>query len=140
MNANKTFALIDNCSGFVWWVGAAATPEEACAAATLETGGDAQSYEAAHQLASNEGGYHVYEAPSGFDVNDGQDQNEIDAVSTMPLVGKFRQAPAKLGRPVEMDGGKRVNVYLDAASLARAAELGGGNVSEGIRAALKVQA
>lgn len=41
------------------------------------------------------------------------------------------------GRPAEMDGGKRVNVYLDAASLARAAELGGGNVSEGIRAALQ---
>lgn len=40
------------------------------------------------------------------------------------------------GRPVEMEGGKRVNVYLDAASLARAAELGAGNVSEGIRIAL----
>lgn len=35
-----------------------------------------------------------------------------------------------------MANGKRVNVYLDAASLARAAELGDGNVSEGIRAAL----
>jgi ABC-type taurine transport system substrate-binding protein len=46
-------------------------------------------------------------------------------------------AKMSVGRPVEMTGGKRVNVYLDAASLARAAELGGGNVSEGIRAALK---
>lgn len=35
-----------------------------------------------------------------------------------------------------MQDGKRVNVYLDAASLERAAELGGGNVSEGIRLAL----
>jgi hypothetical protein len=41
-----------------------------------------------------------------------------------------------LGRPVEMTGGKRVNLYLDAPSLARAAELGGGNVSEGVRIAL----
>lgn len=40
------------------------------------------------------------------------------------------------GRPAELTGGKRVNVYLDAASLDRAAELGNGNVSEGIRIAL----
>jgi len=43
---------------------------------------------------------------------------------------------APVGRPSEMEGGKRVNVYLDAASLERAAILGGGNVSEGIRRAL----
>ena len=42
-----------------------------------------------------------------------------------------------VGRPAEMAKGKRVNVYLDAGSLERAAELGGGNVSEGIRAALR---
>ena len=41
-----------------------------------------------------------------------------------------------VGRPSEMKSGKRVNVYLDAASLARAADLGAGNVSEGIRLAL----
>lgn len=41
-----------------------------------------------------------------------------------------------VGAPRQLDGGKRVNVYLDAASLARAAELGDGNVSEGIRIAL----
>lgn len=41
-----------------------------------------------------------------------------------------------LGRPTEMDRGRRVNLYLDAPSLARAAELGGGNVSEGVRIAL----
>lgn len=39
-------------------------------------------------------------------------------------------------RPAELDGGKRVNVYLDAPSLQRASELGNGNVSEGIRIAL----
>lgn len=43
----------------------------------------------------------------------------------------------RAGRPTEMEGGKRVNVYLDAGSLERAAELGNGNVSEGIRTALK---
>lgn len=40
------------------------------------------------------------------------------------------------GRPAALESGKRVNVYLDATSLERAATLGNGNVSEGIRIAL----
>ena len=44
--------------------------------------------------------------------------------------------PGVVGRPPEMEEGKRVNVYLDGQSLARAARLGDGNVSEGIRRAL----
>lgn len=40
---------------------------------------------------------------------------------------------------LKLDGGKRVNVYLDAETLQRAAELGNGNVSEGIRRALSKQ-
>ena len=43
---------------------------------------------------------------------------------------------AKPGRPEEMQGGKRRNVYLDDASWAKAVELGNGNASEGIRMAL----
>lgn len=43
----------------------------------------------------------------------------------------------RVGRPNEMEGGKRVQVYLDAESLAIANKLGSGNVSEGIRKALK---
>lgn len=42
-----------------------------------------------------------------------------------------------VGRPAELEAGKRVQVYLDADSLAIAASLGDGNVSEGIRTALK---
>ena len=42
-----------------------------------------------------------------------------------------------IGRPSEMDGGKAVKVYLDAESIAIATRLGNGNVSEGIRKALK---
>lgn len=41
-----------------------------------------------------------------------------------------------IGRPADV-GGKRVQVYLDDDSLAIAAKLGNGNVSEGIRKALK---
>ena len=44
---------------------------------------------------------------------------------------------AKPGRPSEMAGGKAVKVYLDAESIASATRLGNGNVSEGIRKALK---
>ena len=46
-----------------------------------------------------------------------------------------RLAPATVGRPSEMEDGKRTNVYIDAASKAKAARIGG-NVSEGIRKAL----
>ncbi len=48
----------------------------------------------------------------------------------------LEEARGRGGRPAEMAGGRRVNVYLDSASLTRAAELGDGNVSEGIRRAL----
>ena len=43
---------------------------------------------------------------------------------------------SKPGRPEEMQGGKRRNVYLDDASWAKAVELGNGNASNGIRMAL----
>ena len=40
------------------------------------------------------------------------------------------------GRPKEIESGRRVNVWLDQASVERAESLGKGNVSAGIRAAL----
>lgn len=42
-----------------------------------------------------------------------------------------------VGRPAAMDGGKKVNTYLDAESVEIAKRIGNGNVSEGIRKALK---
>jgi len=51
-------------------------------------------------------------------------------------MGEIPWPPGVVGRPQEMEGGKRVNVYLDAQSLASASRLGDGNVSEGIRRAL----
>jgi hypothetical protein len=47
---------------------------------------------------------------------------------------------AKIGRPSEMAGGRAVKVYLDAESIAIANRLGEGNVSDGIRQALKIAA
>jgi hypothetical protein len=46
---------------------------------------------------------------------------------------------AKPGRPEEMQGGKRRNVYLDDASWAKAVEIGNGNASDGIRMALALE-
>lgn len=44
---------------------------------------------------------------------------------------------AQPGRPPELKGGGRRNVYMDDASWAKALELGDGNASEGIRKALE---
>ncbi len=66
---------------------------------------------------------------------------QVNAGAVRTLDGrKVAAALGTTGRPAEMEGGKRVNVYLDAASLAAAAALGDGNVSEGIRKALKASA
>ena len=43
----------------------------------------------------------------------------------------------QIGRPEELSGGRKVNTYLDAESVAIAIRIGNGNVSEGIRKALK---
>lgn len=63
---------------------------------------------------------------------------QVNAGAIRNLDGrKVAAALGMAGRPSEMEGGKRVNVYLDAESLAIAAKLSNGNVSEGIRKALK---
>ena len=46
---------------------------------------------------------------------------------------ELKNAVRPVGRPSEIEDGKRVNVYLDAASIAIAKKLGNGNVSKGIR-------
>lgn len=63
---------------------------------------------------------------------------QVNAGAIRSLDGRtIAAALGTAGRPSEMEGGKRVNVYLDAESLAIASKLGNGNVSEGIRKALK---
>jgi len=51
---------------------------------------------------------------------------------------KVAAALGTAGRPAEMSGGKKVNTYLDAESLAIATRLGEGNISKGIRMALRM--
>jgi hypothetical protein len=42
------------------------------------------------------------------------------------------------GRPAQLLGSRRVNIYLDAESVQAAQLIGEGNVSEGVRLALKM--
>ena len=64
---------------------------------------------------------------------------QVNADAMRSLDGrKVAAAIGTAGRPTEMSGGKKVNTYLDAESVAIAARLGNGNVSEGIRKALKI--
>ena len=63
---------------------------------------------------------------------------QVNAGAIRSLDGRtIAAALGTAGRPSEMSGGKKVNTYLDAESIAIATRLGNGNVSEGIRKALK---
>ena len=63
---------------------------------------------------------------------------QVNAGSIRSLDGrKVAAALGTAGRPSEMSGGKKVNTYLDAESIEIASKLGSGNVSDGIRTALK---
>jgi hypothetical protein len=69
---------------------------------------------------------HHFDAPPGTTNNW---QGRVDEIA-------WPQGGGKVGRPIELEGGARHNVYLDAVSIARARKLGKGNISEGIRIAL----
>lgn len=77
----RHFVLIDHYSGFVWGEADATGPIAACEKvdAALNGAGN-RTYE--HEiLRDNRGGYHVFEAPAGWQaVEDGQDQAEIERV------------------------------------------------------------
>ena len=57
----------------------------------------------------------------------------LDGRTVAGALGKYGNG----GRPKVIDGGKAVKILLDATSIARAKKLGNGNVSEGIRLALR---
>ena len=87
------FAIIETNSGYVWGVVDAETALAACAACDAEIGADRGegAYEevSASELRTTRGVYDVRTAPAGFDVQDGQDCEEIDAVKALPRAGVF---------------------------------------------------
>lgn len=70
-------------------------------------------------------------------------RNKHTGIYAMSIGGAMRSLDQRKVRAAiapaakKLEGGKRVNVYLDDDSLDRAARLGKGNVSEGIRVALE---
>ena len=84
-----SYATIDAHSGFVWWIGEAETPAEACTKSTAETGGDSGvQYEERSRYDAGLS-YYVHKVPAGFDVQDGQHPANIEAVEAFPCVGAF---------------------------------------------------
>jgi len=86
MTMNR-YVTVDTNSGYVWWVGDAESPEEACTKTDLETNLEASVYEQTNT--DHADGFFVYTAPANFDCADGRDQASIDAVSAFPRVGRF---------------------------------------------------
>ncbi|WP_297500534.1 hypothetical protein [Ferrovum sp.] len=88
---------------------------------------DGQKLLAALTYRNRQIAYHRFDRQPG-DADYWRDRlNEIQRAS----------GPGQAGRPSKMEGGKRVQVYLDTESIAVASRLGEGNISEGIRKALK---
>jgi hypothetical protein len=82
------YALIDNCSGFIWGVVEAKDPVSAANAVDREVGvyHPRQYEEVLRPRYSNESGYLVYQAHDGLEVLDGSSPREIDEVSSLPSV------------------------------------------------------
>ena len=89
----QRFAIIESNSGYVWGVVDAETALAACAACDAEVGGDRGegAYEevSASEPRTTRGVYDVRMAPAGFDVQDGQDSDDIAAVEALPRAGRF---------------------------------------------------
>lgn len=97
------FAVIDTNTGFVWYVGDAASPEAACAQATQETTGERHEYAKVSPREAGDG-YLVYAAPAGFEVDDGQHASEIERVEALPLVGRFHELPPQMCQSGDWSG------------------------------------
>jgi hypothetical protein len=69
---------------------------------------------------------HRFDAPAGDPENWQRREAEIP----------WPERTGQVGRPAELEGGTRTNVYLDTASITKARKLGKGKVSVGIRIAL----
>lgn len=104
----------------------AAAADEAFAALVNRTDLDGQKLAAALTCNNRQLAFHRFDRRPG------------DADYWRDKLDEISWPSGQAGRPSEMDGGKRVQVYLDVESIAIATRIGNGNVSEGIRKALKL--
>lgn len=87
------YALIHGYTGVVYYVCDAANPKQACEICDQDIDGEVVAYESrARQNSSEDFGYHVHEAPAGWDCADGTDEEEIEKVGAMPYCGFYSPA------------------------------------------------
>jgi hypothetical protein len=85
------FATIDLYSGYVRWVGEASNAIDACHRSDEVSGNTrAGEFERIAAGDASSTGYAVYEVPADFEVNDGQNADEIAATTAQRLVGFYR--------------------------------------------------
>jgi hypothetical protein len=94
-----TFAIIESNTGYVWGVVDSHSSLQACYAVDMQAGGWHQEpgqYEqvSTSELRTTRGVYDVRIAPEGFDVQDGQNADEIAAVEALPRAGVYAWVPA----------------------------------------------
>ena len=86
--------MIDNYSGFVWDIVDADTPLDAVEKSDASRGDTDRTYEVAigerwMKESPMVNGYRVYLADDGFDVQDGQSWDAIEAVEKLPFARGF---------------------------------------------------
>ena len=90
MTTAARYALIDDNTGYVWGVTDATDPAAACRVIDESLHEFGRTYEDHGPRSGSErttrGGSVVYEAPAGFDVEDGQDAEQIAAVEALRCV------------------------------------------------------
>lgn len=89
-DARRRFILIDSNSGYVWGEVVHGVASGACATVDAELGVFDRTYtEHGPRAQVDEDHYLVYSAPADFpEVSDGQDDEQISAVSALPLVAR----------------------------------------------------
>lgn len=87
------YATIEYNSGYVWWVGEAADPEAAVIASDAvdpSSAGEHRYVEVySGRITDSNGGFYVYEVPSGFDAV----AEQYDEVEKYPKVAAFKAIP-----------------------------------------------
>ena len=97
---NKTYAIIDTNSGYVWGVVDSDSARQACYDVDMQAGSwhqeEGEYQEVAQgELRSGRSLYDVRVAPDGFTVDNGQDADEIAAVEALPRAGLYVWVPAE---------------------------------------------
>lgn len=87
--STRRFATLDLHSGYVFWVGDAESPEQACTLTDVANHASPHEYEECCAIDRDRATWSVYEVPEGFDVTDGQSGDQIRLVEACDHIGMF---------------------------------------------------